>query len=127
MIHMVTAAEGAQDHFARNDVRHESVEGAQELDAKIQKCYKNHSDRYIITNEFIVKDFDVKKLVLLTQVYQVLLKLIQEKNITEYYQEYIMSMRKGSDDDIPSEISPYMVRKLKYKRFMKRESSPLKK
>lgn len=58
---------------------------------------------------------------LLAQVYQILLKLIQENNIIDYYQDYVTRMRKGSEDDIAPEVSPYMVRKLKYKKFMKRK------
>lgn len=69
---------------------------------------------------------------LLVQVYQILLKLIQENKIIEYYQDYVTKMRKGSEDDIAPEMSPYMIRKLKYKKFMMRRDnvevgSPLRK
>lgn len=106
-----------------NAARHESVDSAIDLDCKIQRCYEKHSSRFIITNEFIVNSFEDKKLVLLAQVYQILLKLIQENKIIEYYQDYMQKMRKNSDDEMAPEISPYMARKLKYKKFMKREGN----
>jgi hypothetical protein len=31
-------------------------------------------------------------------------------------------MRKGSEDDVDTAVNPYMVRKIKYKQFMKKAS-----
>lgn len=52
--------------------------------------------------------------------YQILLKLIQENNIIDYYQDYVHRMRKGSEDDIDTAINPYMIRKIKFKQFMRK-------
>lgn len=57
----------------------------------------------------------------MVQVYQILIKIIED-NLVDYYQDYVTMMRKGSDDDIENEVSPYLTRKLKYKKFMKRQS-----
>jgi hypothetical protein len=59
---------------------------------------------------------------LLAQVYQVLLKLIQENNIIDYYQDYMKKVRKGSEEDIDLAVNPYMIRKIKYKQFMKKNT-----
>lgn len=58
----------------------------------------------------------------MAQVYQVLLKLIQENNIIDYYQDYMKKVRKGSEDDIDLAVNPYMIRKIKYKQFMKKNT-----
>ena len=92
-----------------------------DLDRKIQRCYRNHSNRFIITNEFIVQNFEDKKKVLLVQVYQIILKIIEENKLIDYYQDYIIRMRKGSEEDIPTE-SPYMIRKRKQKQFIRKEN-----
>jgi hypothetical protein len=59
------------------------------LDRKILKCYKNHENRFIITNEFIVNNFEEKKVALLAQVYQIMIKIIEENNIIDYYQNFM--------------------------------------
>lgn len=58
----------------------------------------------------------------MAQVYQVLLKLIQENNIIDYYQDYMKKVRKGSEEDIDLAVNPYMIRKIKYKQFMKKNT-----
>ena len=92
------------------------------MDRKIQRCYRNHSNRFIITNEFIVQNFEDKKKVLLVQVYQIILKIIEENKLIDYYQDYIIRMRKGSEEDILPSESPYMIRKRKQKQFIKKEN-----
>lgn len=67
-----------------------------------------------------MSNFEEKKKVLLAQVYQILLKLIQENNIIDYYQDYVRKMRKGSEDDIDLAVNPYMIRKIKFKQFMRK-------
>lgn len=39
VIHMVTAALGAEESYAENDVRHEGIEEAIDLDKRIQRSY----------------------------------------------------------------------------------------
>jgi len=62
---------------------------------KLQGCYKNHSNRYVISNEFFVKNFEDKKTVLLAQVWQILSQIIQRNDLDEYYHDY-ENVRKGS-------------------------------
>lgn len=54
----------------------------------------------------------------MVQVYQILIKVIED-NLVDYYQDYATMMRKSSEDDIENEVSPYLTRKLKYKKFMR--------
>lgn len=61
---------------------------AVELDRKIQDCYKNHPFRFIIRNDFFVKDFEIKKLLLLAQVNQILSFILKLSNVDEYYNDY---------------------------------------
>lgn len=54
----------------------------------------------------------------MVQVYQILIKVIED-NLVDYYQDYATMLRKGSEDDFENEVSPYLTRKLKYKKFMR--------
>ncbi|MDO4708188.1 MAG: ATP-binding protein [Porphyromonadaceae bacterium] len=59
VIHMVTAAIGAEDFYTttNNSARHESVEQARELDNRIMKAWTGHPQLHIVENNV---DFDVK-------------------------------------------------------------------
>lgn len=96
-----------------------------DLDEKIQNCYKNHPNRYIISNEFFVKNFEDKKTVLLAQVYQILSQIIKRYDLSEYYCDY-ESVRKNSEENINllDRPSPYLIRKKKFQKFMRRSASP---
>lgn len=98
-----------------------------DLDDKIQKCYKNHPNRYIISNEFFVKNFEDKKTVLLAQVYQIISQIIQRYDLSEYYMDY-QFVRKNSEENINllDHPSPYLIRKRKFQKFMRRSNSPSK-
>ena len=48
--------------------------------------------------------------------------MIEENKLVDYYQDYIANMRKGSEDDVFLAESPYMVRKKKNKKFMKKNN-----
>lgn len=100
---------------------------AVDLDSKLQNCYKNHSNRYIISNDFFVKNFEDKKTVLLAQVYQILSQIIQRNDLSEYYSDYDLA-RKSSEENISliNFPSPYLVRKRKFQKFMIRSVSPRK-
>lgn len=98
-----------------------------DLDERIQKCYKNHPNKYIISNEFFVKNFEDKKTVLLAQVYQIISQILKRYDISEYYSDY-ESVRKHSEENINiiDEPSPYLIRKRKFQKFMRRPNSPSK-
>ena len=87
----------------------------------------NHSNRYIISNDFFVKNFEDKKTVLLAQVYQILSQIIQRNDLSEYYSDYEIT-RKSSEENIEliNFPSPYLVRKRKFQRFLYRGKSPRK-
>lgn len=67
-----------------------------ELDNKVQKCYENHSMRFIIRNDFFVKDFEIKKILLLAQVNQILSIILKLTNVDEYYTDFEKVRRKLS-------------------------------
>jgi hypothetical protein len=53
-----------------------------QLDSTLQSCYKNHPNRYIISNDFFVKNFEDKKTVLLAQVFQILSQIIKRNDLS---------------------------------------------
>lgn len=59
VIHMVTAAIGAEEFYTteNNNARHESVEEARELDSRILKAWTGHPELHIVENNV---DFDLK-------------------------------------------------------------------
>lgn len=71
----------------------------------------------------MVSNFEEKKNVLLVQVYQILLKLIQENNIIDYYQDYMKKMRKSSEENMDLDVNPYMLRKIKFKQFLRKNKN----
>ena len=49
-----------------------------------------------------MQNFEDKKKVLLVQVYQIILRIIEENKLIDYYQDYIRRVRKSSEEDINS-------------------------
>lgn len=56
ILHLVTAANGAEAFYAKEAYRHETKEVAIDLDNKILEIYKHHSDRRIIPNSSTFDD-----------------------------------------------------------------------
>ena len=56
ILHLVTAANGAQAFYTKEEYRNESIETAIILDDKIKDIYKNHKDRRIINNKSTFDD-----------------------------------------------------------------------
>ena len=55
IIHMVTAANGAPDHYdfsESNEARYENAAEAIEKDNHLKEVYAGHKNRYIIDNKF---------------------------------------------------------------------------
>lgn len=67
------------------------------MDEKLQNCYKDHPNRYVISNAFFVKNFEDKKTVLLAQVYQIITQVIKQNDLCGYYSDYETSIRKNSE------------------------------
>jgi predicted ATPase len=57
VIHMTTAAEGAEEYYVNDPVRNETPEQAREIDARLVRAYAAHPRRYIVTSG---ADFGVK-------------------------------------------------------------------
>ena len=72
-----------------------------------------------------MKNFEDKKTVLLAQVYQIISQLIKSYDLSEYYSDY-ESVRKYSEEDVNilDSPSPYLIRKRKFQKFMRRSGSP---
>lgn len=52
MIHMVTAADGAESFYTlQNEARYESVEQAIEVDGKLRNAYIGHNKLYVVDNK----------------------------------------------------------------------------
>lgn len=62
------------------------------LDEKVQKCYENHPFRFIIRNYFFVKDFDMKKILLIAQVNQILEFILKKVSIENYYKSNYLDL-----------------------------------
>jgi hypothetical protein len=50
-----------------------------------------------------------------------MIKLIEENNITDYFQNVI---REGSENLLEMKANPYLLRKERYKEFIKRKYPP---
>jgi len=37
-----------------------------------------------------------------------------------YYQDYMKKMKEGAEEDLDMKINPYLLRKIKFKQFMKK-------
>jgi len=59
-LHLVTAADGAEEFYAgiNNEARYESVEQARDKDSKVQHAYQGHSRLFIVDNNCV--DFNAK-------------------------------------------------------------------
>lgn len=93
------------------------------LDEKVQMCYENHPFRFIIRNYFFVKDFDMKKILLIAQVNQILEFILKKVSIENYYKSNYLLVDQKVEQKGEKKISPYLDRKRKYQRFMSRTTS----
>lgn len=92
VIHMVTAADGAEKHYQtdNNQARSEGLKLAIELDRSLQRAYASHSNQIVIGN-YEVNGFSDK----IQSVQNYILQTLQVVPINNYHRKYLVRDPKG--------------------------------
>lgn len=87
VIHMVTAAKGAEEAYtlSNNAARYESVEEAKHIDNTILESWKEHPNRVIIENDC---DFETK----IRKSIQAVFTYLKEEKPTEIFKKYLIQV-----------------------------------
>ena len=98
VVHLVTAAQGAEEHFsdASNVSRYEDVEAAREIDRKLQRAWTGHPRMCIIDNER-VKSFDDK----INKVIDYVFRLLNLPSAYQHSYKFLVKSEKDKDKFLP--------------------------
>uniref|UniRef100_A0A7S3KBM5 Uncharacterized protein n=1 Tax=Euplotes crassus TaxID=5936 RepID=A0A7S3KBM5_EUPCR len=99
VIHMVTAADGAVEHYdlGTNEARYEEIEPAKNVDNKIRKNWSGHSQFYLIDNK--VNSFEEK----IEKVERVVLNLLGIPQATIFNCKYLVQTYEISEPGLSVE------------------------
>lgn len=101
VIHLVTAAQGAEEHFQtiNNEARYEGLEQARGVDKSLQKAWTGHPNFFIIENEGL-KSFEAK----VQRCYEQVCKLLGEPVIAAYSYKFLIHTDPASIPKLPEHI-----------------------
>jgi thymidylate kinase len=101
VIHLVTAAQGAEDHFQtlNNEARYEGLQQARAVDRLLQKAWTGHPNFFIIENEGI-KSFDAK----VQRCYEQVCKVLGEPMTTTYSYKFLIHTDPATIPKLPEHI-----------------------
>jgi len=103
VLHMVTAADGAEDFYAslNNEARYESVSEAVDKDTKLREAYMGHQKYYLIDNN--CQDFNTKINRTKGNVHEIL----GLKRGTQFYRKFLL--KKSSQNALLQTILPIQL------------------
>lgn len=96
VLHLVTAADGAQEHFEGKGI---SAEEARQLDRKVTECWTGHPE-YLIIRNLPNQDFEQK----INSCVAAVGKLVGQPTPIKYCQKFLIEVQQGEKIEFPEEL-----------------------